>query len=108
MPPRTYEVEVGGQTYLVEEQDLPAFIAEANGRPIIVEGQAPPTSEAIQETVPAKDGPTFPVSMEELKWIGVVVAIGVIGAYLLTWSIGLFIGLSYHHTRKVLKWCGYK
>lgn len=106
MPPRTYEVEVGGRTYLVDEQDMSEFIAKANeGSPSL---QPLPTSDAIQETVPAKDGPTFPVSMEELKLIGVVVAIGVIGTYLLTWSIGFFIGLSYHHTRKVLKWCGYK
>lgn len=30
MPPRTYEVEVGGQTYLVDEQDMPSFINQAN------------------------------------------------------------------------------
>lgn len=63
----------------------------------------PYTSEEIQ--VPRQIDEREPLISKELA---LFVMILVVGAYLATWFIALFVGLTYHHTRKVFKWCGYK
>jgi hypothetical protein len=48
------------------------------------------------------------IDKELAKEFGLIIMIALIGAYIATWVIGIFLGLTLHHTKKVLKWCGYK
>jgi hypothetical protein len=83
-----------GEAFWVDESELDTPIPST---------PRPSTSEEIQ--VPRQIDEREPLISKELALFAMIL---VVGAYLATWFIALFVGLTLHHTKKVLEWCGYK
>jgi hypothetical protein len=68
-----------------------------------------PTPNSAEIQVPMQiDKRESLIDKELAKEFGLIIMIALIGAYIATWVIGIFLGLTLHHTKKVLEWCGYK
>jgi hypothetical protein len=73
----------------------------------LLTAEPPPNSAEIQFPMQIDKRESL-IDKELAKEFGLIIMIALIGAYIATWVIGIFLGLTLHHTKKVLKWCGYK